>query len=188
MTAPRRSAILLLLAALLPLSARAAVPEPSGYRESAYHATTPATLAGARVLTTAQARALWRQGRAAFIDVLPQAPRPAGLPPGTIWRDKPRYDIPGSIWLPDTGYGALAPAMQDYFVRNLRSARQRASGRLLVFYCQAECWMSWNATKRALALGFAPVAWYRDGTTGWQAAGLALERRLPEPRPVSTAP
>jgi len=25
-----------------------------------------------------------------------------------IWREKTRRDIPGSIWLPDTGYGELA--------------------------------------------------------------------------------
>jgi hypothetical protein len=42
---------------------------------SNYHGSTPATLAGARVLTTAEAAALWRAG-AAFIDVLPHAPRP----------------------------------------------------------------------------------------------------------------
>ncbi len=152
---------------------------------SEYRASTPASLAGARVLTTAQAYALWQAGSAAFIDVLPLIPRPAGLPADTIWRDKPRDDIPGSMWLPDTGYGALAPAMQDYFVRHLNAARGVSAARPLVFYCLAECWMSWNAAKRALALGFAPVDWYPGGTTSWQAAGLPLERRLPEPRPDS---
>ncbi len=131
MTAPRRRPLLLALAALLPLSAGAAEPappEPAGYRQTEYRAATPETLAGAQVLTTAQARALWQGGRAAFIDVLPQAPRPAGLPAGTIWRDKQRFDIPGSVWLPDTGYGALAPPMQDYFVRNLHALRAAHAG------------------------------------------------------------
>ncbi len=182
MMASRRGAILLPL-----LFLAGAAPEPAGYRQSDYGAATPATLTGARVLSTAQARALWQDGRAAFIDVLPQAPRPAGLPAGTIWRDKPRYDIPGSIWLPDTGYGTLPAFMLDYFVRNLRAMHARAPGQLLVFYCKADCWMSWNAAKRALSLGFAPVAWYRDGTTGWQAAGFALERRVPELRPSPPA-
>ena len=178
----RALAVMIGLAWVAP-AARAAAPppEPAGYRQDQYRAPTPATLQGARVLTTAQAHAIWRAGGAAFVDVLPQAPRPAGLPAGTIWRDKPRDDIPGSIWLPDTGYGALAPVTQDYFARGLRAAR--AGGRLLVFYCLADCWMSWNAAKRALALGFGPVAWYRDGTTGWQAAGFPVQRRAPEPRP-----
>ncbi len=190
MTARGRRAAASLLLALSCITPRAQAgtmfpPEPSGYRQDEYRAPTPATLRGAEVLTTADARALWRTGAAIFVDVLPQVPRPAGLPPGTIWRDKPRDDIPGSVWLPDTGYGALAPAMQDYFVRGLRAARGNARERPLVFYCLADCWMSWNAAKRALALGFAPVAWYPDGTTGWRAAGLPLEPRAPQPRPSS---
>ena len=55
--------------------------------------------------------------------------------PSTIWRPKPRDDMPGSIWLPDTGYGALAPVMEDYFERGLQQAtggdRDRAAGVLL---------------------------------------------------------
>lgn len=66
-----------------------------------YRAPTPATLAGARVITTAQARALWKSGTAAFVDVLAHAPKPANLPSGTLWLEKPRMDIPGSTWLPD---------------------------------------------------------------------------------------
>jgi PQQ-dependent catabolism-associated CXXCW motif protein len=157
-------------------------PEPDSYRGSDYRSPTPASLKGARVLTTEEAAALWRAGEAAFIDVLPQAPRPAGLPADVVWRDKPRFDIPGSMWLPDTGYGELAPVMLDYFRRGLDQA---LSGRSLplVFYCLKDCWMSWNAAKRALALGYSKVAWYPEGADGWAAAGLPLEKRMPQPRP-----
>src|SRR5690349_7311346 len=93
------------------LCAADAPPEPDGYRMDDYRSPVPATLRGATVLSTNDARAHWDQRDAAFIDVLPQVPRPAGLPASTIWRDKPREDVPGSIWLPDTGYGALAPVM-----------------------------------------------------------------------------
>ena len=88
--------------------------EPEGYRLEEYRTPTPATLRGARVLKTPEAEAVWRNHSAAFIDVLPQAPRPVNLPAGTLWRDKPRPDIPGSIWLPDTGYGELASVTLDY--------------------------------------------------------------------------
>ena len=94
----------------------------------------------------------------------------------------PRLDIPGSLWLPDTGYGELAPVMLDYFRRGLDRAldgRQRP----LVFYCLKDCWMSWNAAKRALAQGYSNVAWYPGGSDGWAAAGLPVEKRTPEPRP-----
>src|ERR1700691_3841175 len=170
--------------ALAMLAARAgdAPPEPDSYRQSDYRAPTPATLKGARVLTTEEAAAMWRGPAPASIDVLPQARRPKDLPADVVWRDKPRSDIPGSLWLPDTGYGELAPVVLDYFRRGLDKAlagRQRS----LVFYCLKDCWMSWNAAKRALALGYADVAWYPEGSDGWTAAGLPVEKRAPEPRP-----
>jgi hypothetical protein len=39
--------------------------------------------------------------------------------------------------------------------------------------------MSWNATKRALAWGYTGAQWYRDGTDGWEAAGLPLTEAPP---------
>jgi PQQ-dependent catabolism-associated CXXCW motif protein len=155
--------------------------EPEGYRNEDYRGPVPATLSGARVLTTEQAEAIWRSKSGVFIDVLPRPPKPPNLPAGTVWRDKPRPNIPGSVWLPDTGYGTLAAATEDY----LRNGLARASGgdhaRLLVIYCQADCWMSWNAAKRAQSYGYSNVAWYPEGTDGWQFADLPLENSHPEP-------
>ncbi len=157
------------------------VAEPDGYRTENYRAPTPATLSGARVLTTAEAADIWRAGSAVFIDVMPQPPRPAGLPPETVWRDKPRRDIPGSIWLPDTGYGALAAATEDYLKKGIAQATSGEKTKLLVFYCQRDCWMSWNAAKRALALGYRNVAWFPEGSDGWQDASLPLAEAHPAP-------
>ena len=169
------AAVVLLLAA--------APPEPSGYRMDDYRSPTPATLQGATVITTEEARTHWQKHDALFIDVLPQAPKPVGLPTGTIWRPKPRNDIPGSIWLPDTGYGALAPVMEKYFEHGLQQATAGDQAQLIVFYCQANCWMSWNAAKRAMALGYTRVAWYPDGTDGWAMDHLPLELRPVPDRP-----
>jgi PQQ-dependent catabolism-associated CXXCW motif protein len=157
-----------------------APPEPDSYRQTDYRAPTPATLKGARVLSTEEAAAMQRAGGAAFIDVLPQAPRPKNLPKDVVFREKPRYDIPGSIWLPDTGYGELAPIMLDYFRRGLDKALGKRP-RPLVFYCLKDCWMSWNAAKRALALGYANVVWFPAGTDGWHDAGLPLAEAQPAP-------
>src|SRR6266436_4555879 len=156
--------------------------EPEGYRTDNYRAPVPVTLAGARVLATGEAEAIWRAGAAVFIDVLPHAPKPQNLPPGTIWREKPRLNIPGSVWLPDTGYGKLAAATEDYFRRGLERASGGNNTRLLVIYCQADCWMSWNAAKRVLSYGYSNVAWYPEGTDGWERAGLALMESQPQPR------
>ncbi|MFL5282147.1 MAG: PQQ-dependent catabolism-associated CXXCW motif protein [Rhodopila sp.] len=175
-----------LLAGLAVLVAAAPVTEPTGYRMEDYRAPTSQTLSGARVVTTSEAHALWAERRAAFIDVLPQPPRPPDLPPSTLWRPRPRLDIPGSIWLPDTGYGALAPAMETYFAQNLNTTSAGDRARILVFYCLQNCWMSWNAAKRAMALGYRNVIWYPDGTDGWAAQGFPLELRAPEPRPSAT--
>jgi PQQ-dependent catabolism-associated CXXCW motif protein len=163
--------------------AQDAVPEPNVYRMENYRAPVPATLAGARVLTTRDAEAIWRAKSGVFIDVLPRAPKPKDLPEGTVWRDKPRFNIPGSVWLPDTGYGALAAPMGDYLRHGVERAAGESKTALLVIYCQADCWMSWNAAKRILSYGYSNVAWYPEGTDGWQRAKLPLTESQPQPRP-----
>ena len=40
--------------------------------------------------------------------------------------------------------------------------------------------MSWNAAKRILTYGYSNVAWYPEGTDGWERAGLALAESQPE--------
>jgi PQQ-dependent catabolism-associated CXXCW motif protein len=157
------------------------IPEPEGYRTENYRAAVPTTLKGARVVTTEDAEAIWHAGSAVFIDVLPHAPKPPNLPPDTVWRDKPRFNIPGSVWLPDTGYGALAVPTEDYLRTGLSRATRSDRTKLLVFYCQANCWMSWNAAKRALSIGYTNVAWYPEGTDGWQQADLPVEESRPQP-------
>jgi PQQ-dependent catabolism-associated CXXCW motif protein len=177
--------ILLAMVAFAIVEVRASeVIEPDGYRLDDYRSPTPATLRGAMVIGTREAENLWRNHLASFIDVLPRPPRPRNLPEGTLWRDKPRANIPNSIWLPDTGYGQLAPSTADYFSRGLEKASGGDRAKLLVIYCLADCWMSWNAAKRALSLNHANVAWYREGTDGWLAAGLPTEDAAPEPRPT----
>ena len=163
-------------------SAQERPPEPDGYRMEDYRAPVPATLAGVRVLTTAEAEAIWRAKAGVFIDVMPRAPKPRNLPQGTVWRDKPRLNIPGSMWLPDTGYGKLAAATEDYLRRGLVRATAGNTAALVVVYCQADCWMSWNAAKRILTYGYSNVAWYPEGTDGWERAGLDLAESQPEPR------
>jgi PQQ-dependent catabolism-associated CXXCW motif protein len=157
--------------------------EPESYRSENYRSPTPATLRGARIITTAEAEAIWREGSAAFVDVLPTVPRPPNLPGETLWRGQRRLNIPGSTWLPDTGYGELSAATEDY----LRVGLERITGGdraiPLVIYCQRDCWMAWNAAKRAVSWGYTGVIWYPDGTDGWQDAGLPLGEATPAPHP-----
>ena len=174
------------LAAVVAVSAAAcaqdAVVEPETYRTEDYRTPTPPTLRGVRVVTTAQAEEIWREKRGVFIDVMPRPPKPANLPPATVWREKPRLNIPGSLWLVDTGYGRLAVETEAYFRDGLTRAAQGKRDALLVIYCQADCWMSWNAAKRALSYGYSNVAWFPEGTDGWAKAHLPLVDAQPEPR------
>jgi PQQ-dependent catabolism-associated CXXCW motif protein len=180
----RFAGLVLAVVLLAPVAARGeTASEPEGYRTEDYRSPTPATLKRARVLSTNDAEQLWKDGGAVFLDVMPHAPRPANLPAGTIWREKPRRNIPGSAWLPDTGYGALAPATENYLRTNLARLTGGDRTKLLVIYCLRDCWMSWNAAKRALAMGYVNVAWYPDGTDGWEEALLPLQESKPEPRP-----
>jgi len=181
-----RPAVIAALAtlALAPgVRAQELVLEPDGYRTGDYRAPVPDTLAGARVITTTEAETIWRAKSGVFIDVLPRPPKPVNLPAGTIWRDRPRQNIPGSIWLPDTGYGQLAERMENYLRRGVERVSGGNRAALMVVYCQANCWMSWNAAKRIVSWGYSNVAWFPDGTDGWERANLPMAESQPEPRP-----
>jgi PQQ-dependent catabolism-associated CXXCW motif protein len=176
-------AVLVFLAATTDgLAEEGAVPEPKSYRLEDYRSKTPRTLASATVIDTPRAFEIWSGKKAVFVDSLPHAPKPAGLPKNAVWREMPRFDIPRSIWLPDTGFGELSDKMQRYFESGLAQATENDKTKALVFYCLADCWMSWNAAKRALTLGYSNVFWYPEGTDGWAAAGHPQEERKPVPR------
>jgi rhodanese-related sulfurtransferase len=96
-----------------------------------------------------------------------------------IWREKPRRNISGSSWLPDTEYGALAPVTDNYLRTNLARVTGDDRTKALVVYCLRDCWMSWNAAKRILALGYANVVWYPNGTDGGAEADLPLQESMP---------
>jgi PQQ-dependent catabolism-associated CXXCW motif protein len=167
-------AVLVLAAQVAPAEP---VAEPDGYRMGEYRAPVPATLAGAVVLDTDGARAMWQAGGAVFVDVLPSPPKPDGLRPGTIWQAPSRDTIPGATWLPNTGFGVLAPETDAYFRANLDRLTGGDPARPVVFFCLADCWMSWNAARRAVVeYGLDAVHWYPLGTDGWQASGLPLEK------------
>jgi PQQ-dependent catabolism-associated CXXCW motif protein len=165
------------------VGAAAQVPEPDGYRLEDYRAPTPVTVPGAVVIDTQKAYTLWRAGTAKWIDVLPTPRRPQNLPLRTLWMPLPRRDIPGSLWLPDVGLGRLSSDLETHFRDQLEMSTKGQRDWPIVFYCLADCWMSWNAAKRAASWGFRRVYWYRDGIDGWEAASLPTENADPAARP-----
>jgi PQQ-dependent catabolism-associated CXXCW motif protein len=139
-----------------------------GYRINLYRSPTPNQLQGAAIVDTAALlidvyRRQWLQGR--FIE------------------DQPHENLPGSHWLANTGDGDLTADWQGYFARNLNALTAGDLAQPLVFYCRSDCWLSWNAVKRAAAMGYKTLYWYRDGLDAWQAANLPVEPARPEPFP-----
>jgi PQQ-dependent catabolism-associated CXXCW motif protein len=150
--------------------------EPTEYRQDHYRAPVPETLEGVTVVDDDAAYALWKTGTVAFIDVLPRPPKPK-LPEGTIYREKPRLSIPGAVWLPNVGYGRLADVTDAYFREHLKSATEGDKDAPILIFCLEECWMSWNAAKRAREeYGYTRVFWYPLGTDGWDFQDYPLEK------------
>lgn len=147
--------------------APAGVKEPAGYRMDTYRAPVPESLAGAEVVEVDGAERLWKSRDAVFIDVYPQAPKPPGLPKGTIWRAPKHKSIQGAVWLANVGYGVIRPDVEGFFKSELEKLSGGQKDKALVFFCLRDCWMSWNAAKRALAYGYTNVVWFPDGTDGW---------------------
>lgn len=158
--------------------------EATGYRIQNYRAPVKRPAEGGRRVETAEIDALLADG-AVLVDVMPQR---GGYDPATgAWRLVDRREtIPGATWLPEVGRGVLEPRLAAYLDASLNRLTAGAPARPVVFFCMADCWMSWNAVKRAAAMGYTRLYWYADGTDGWREADRPLIAA--EPPPVPTLP
>jgi len=147
--------------------AEAGVAEPDAYRMDDYDAPVPIGLTGASTVAGAAVEALMRDHAATVIDVIPELRQPPDLADDQLWLPPPHKGIPGALWLPDTGYGALDPVTETYLFSHLEQASDNNLDHHLVFYCRMDCWMSWNAARRALDAGYSNIHWYRDGIDDW---------------------
>jgi len=175
------SSLCLASSAQLRADDRALLFDSAGYRIDAFRAPVPAKVQGAKTLDTEGLRRLLtaRPDATVLIDVLPAPPRPPRLANGTLWLPTPHQSLPAANWLPNVGYGRLSDALEHYFRSNLERLTDADKHRAVVIFCQADCWMSWNAARRAAAYGYSSVYWYPDGTTGWVGAGHPLEPNQP---------
>ncbi|MEQ1716273.1 MAG: rhodanese-like domain-containing protein [Hyphomicrobium sp.] len=164
---------LALLAGLLsaPMPGRADEPEfdaATGYRIARYRSPVPGGVPGGTRVSAGDIDGLVKTQNAILIDVMPS--EGAGPDPQTgEWHiTKPRQNLPGSVWLADAGKGDLPPLLETYFKTNLERLTAGAKTRAIVLYCQADCWMSWNAVKRASSYGYTALYWFAEGTDGWR--------------------
>jgi len=145
--------------------------EPRDYWTGPIDSPVPATIAGGRVIHAPQLLQLLKDGRAVILDVSNAPRRPERLAAGAPWLPLPHQAIPGSIWIPGAGRGAISAATDTFLRRRLAAATGNDIGRPLVVYCHRQCWLSWNAAKRLIRYGYRNVYWFADGVEGWRAAG-----------------
>ncbi len=181
-----RSGLALLAAAVLGSASLAAdgsdgTDPATGYRIGNYRGKTPSGVPGAVTLDSAAAQKQHAAG-AAFIDVW-GVPGVEPDPLSGAWVfDKPHETIPGSLWVPNIGTGTLNITMEGYFREQLTRAAGPPPGKPVVFFCQRDCWMSWNAARRAATWGYTSVNWYPEGTDGWKDIGAPFApAATPEP-------
>lgn len=133
-------------------------------RRPPYSAPTPREIPGGRVATTLELKAMLDgAGPPLVIDVI---------------SGEGHISIAGALWLPGAGHGThFVDPLQALFAERLGRLTGGDKSRPLAFFCvNAQCWLSYNAALRALALGYGRVYWYRGGIESWRAAGLPLAR------------
>ena len=97
--------------------------------------------------------------------------------------------LQGAYWLPGAGRGNhYFDLLQAQLAGYLEQLSQGDKRRPMVFFCvNAQCWLSYNASLRAAALGYIQVYWYRGGIEAWKEAGLPLAKvSLPAMSPSGT--
>jgi PQQ-dependent catabolism-associated CXXCW motif protein len=138
------------------------VPAPRQLHRGAMHGPTPASIPGARLVTTRELVAMLQGNgpRPLMLDIL-------GSP----------EQLPGAVMaVPAHQAGTFEDDTQRGFGQFLQQATQGRRDQPLVLYCASvQCWMSYNAALRAAALGYTQVLWYRGGIQAWKQAGLPLQ-------------
>ena len=146
-----------------------------GYRLPPFKAPVTAPLPGVTILDDHAFQALLESPPIVLVDVYALS-----WHNGLFLQDSPHLTIPGSIWLPNVGAPTLDDEWRDYFTQTLDAQREHSASAPLVFFCRADCWLSWNAARRAKAMDYEELYWYPNGVDGWQASGHSLAAVCPQ--------
>lgn len=152
------------------LSSHAELFTEDGYRQEHYRSPTPEEHEFAHILS-ANELALFLQTipRPVLIDVYRNP-----------WRHEQfsnpeeHYNIPNSLWLANCGDGIISKDWNNYCKNNLAKATNDQKDYPVVFYCRSDCWLGWNAIKRAKEFGYSNIYWLRNGIDEWEQSGYPL--------------
>ncbi|WP_420558527.1 GYF domain-containing protein [Roseovarius sp.] len=134
------------------------VPATNQLHSGAMHGPTPNSIPGGQLITTkGLTEMVQRQMTFALFDVLGS-----------------NETLPGAINAVGAAQaGSFQDQTQQQMGQFLTQLTQGKTDTPLVFYClSVECWMSYNASLRAINLGYTNVLWYRGGIEAWKAAGF----------------
>ena len=145
---------------------------PQQQLQTNLHGPTPSSIPGGQVITTDRLLALYQQaGQNGLLVFHVLGPGPT-LP----------YAQNAA---PASQAGSFDDQTQQQFGQYLQQVTQGNRSRPLVFYCQStQCWMSYNASLRAIRLGFSQVYWYRGGIEAWQQMQQLSARMVPPNAPM----
>jgi len=154
----------------------------SGLRIHHYMDPVPDTVPGGTVVDTPAVKQLIDSTEVLLIDVLSISGVRYDELDGSWSGYRPRKNIPGSLWLPNVGFGRPSPDMLKYFLDIVYEAVGGDKTHPVLIYCISDCWMGWNAVQHLARAGYSTVYWYPRGTDGWSESGYELQ--LTEPTPV----
>ena len=122
-------------------------------RTSQFHAPTPVSHTSARTVTIVE-----------LVEILKADPAPVLI--DVLGGSGGHRSVSGAHWLPGAGKEDSKQRLGARLAELTGGDKDRAQ----VFFCQGwECWLSYNASLSASALGYTRVNWYRGGAKSWQA-------------------
>jgi len=138
---------------------------PTSELTTTYHGKTPTTVPGAKTILTEELKAMLDSPNPPLLlDVLAGGTRKSVIRGATYIGSR-------------AGDGNVFFAEKRDFARMLSAITNGDKNRQVVFYClSSECWLSYNASIRAVSEGYQNVLYYRGGVYAWQAAGYPLEK------------
>jgi len=158
------------------------------YRGLPYHAPTTQIppIGVTRISASELKKRLDSSNKPILIDVYGAIFREESLDFDGAWLvSTPRKNIPNSVWLPNVGKQTLKPVVEQYYREQLKVLTNDDKTTQLVVYCIEDCWMAWNAAKRAVEWGYSNVHWFREGVDGWMDNKWTLQSSEPISLPVN---
>lgn len=163
-------------------TAQSSLYNAEGLRADRYRAPLPSSVPGATTINAVDLHELIAKNDLALVDVQAITIRPETADFDMDWLPSSvRYHLPDSVWLPNVGYGELSQQMSMFFEREMMAVTDGNKHLPVVFYCVADCWMSWNTVQRAGSLGYTRLYWFPEGTDGWEEQGYPLVEATPQP-------